>query len=87
MKKFKDLEFKTHEVYPMYSTQATLNFENDYGISVITRDCAYTSYNAPYEVAVLYKGELTYETHITNDVLGYQKEEDVTNIMIEIQKL
>jgi hypothetical protein len=32
-------------------------------------------------------GDLTYDTPITNDVLGYLSKEDVTEILIKIQQL
>ena len=86
MKTFKDLEFKKH-LNSMFNTQSTMQFNNDYGVSVITGDGAYSSNSGPYEVAITYKGGLTYNTNITNDVLGYQTEKNVTEIMIKVQKL
>jgi hypothetical protein len=32
-------------------------------------------------------GRITYDTPITNDVLGYLTEDEVTHYMIEVQKL
>jgi hypothetical protein len=41
-----------------------------------------------YELAVLdSNGELTYNTSITNDVMGYLNSSDVTRIMEDVQKL
>jgi hypothetical protein len=41
-----------------------------------------------FEIAVLdKKGELTYKTPVTNDVIGYLKPEEVTEIMEHVQKL
>jgi hypothetical protein len=41
-----------------------------------------------FEVAVLDKdGDLTYNTPVTNDVVGYLTPDEVTEIMEEVQKL
>lgn len=85
MKTFKDLKFKTHAHPDMFDTYARLNFENNYGISVITG--GYGSVKEPYEIAVLYDNEITYNTHITDDVIGHQTESLVTEIMKQIQQL
>ena len=85
MKTFEDLEFVGA---PFHSgSQAQLTFENGYGVSVISGDMAYSDEENPYEVAVLYNGSLCYNTHITDDVLGYQTEEQVTKVMRKVQEL
>jgi hypothetical protein len=41
-----------------------------------------------YELAVLdSEGHLTYATPVTNDVIGYLRPEDVTDVMEKIQHL
>lgn len=85
MKTFKDLEFFNHKFLDIES--ARINFNNGYGVNVITGTDTYTTEDKPYELAALKDNELCYDTHITNDVLGYLTEEDVTKYMIEIQKL
>lgn len=87
MKTFKDLQFEKHPAYIGFITQAKMNFKNNYGVSVITGNSSYTSISEPYEVAILYKDELTYNTYITNDVLGYQTEDMVTKVMKQVQEL
>jgi hypothetical protein len=91
MKTFKDLEFKEHPHRPQFNTQAKMFFDNGYGISVITGSGAYKSETRPYEVAVIKGNEedwsLCYDTPITDDVIGYNNEEDVTEIMKQVQKL
>jgi len=87
MKTFKDLEFKPHSVQPQYDTQAEIEFDNGYGVSVITGKQAYSSINCPYEIAILYKGSICYSTDITDDVIGYQTEADVTDVMRKVQEL
>lgn len=87
MKTFKDLEFTEHPYTFGFDTQAAINFENHYGVSVITGKNAYSSDTEPYEVAVLYQGELCFLTPITDDCIGYQTEEGVTDIMLKVQQL
>lgn len=81
MKTFEDLEFKPGICG---FTRARMNFDNGYGVSVIYGPYAYCDENT-YEVAVLKNDELCYSTPITDDVLGYQDREQVTEIMKIIQ--
>ena len=88
MKTFTDLKFETHPNESSgFDTQAKLNFDNKYGVSVVTGDSAYTDDSEPYEVAIMHNGSITYGTDLTDDVLGYQTESDVTEIMAKVQKL
>ena len=87
MKTFKDLVFEQHPNFGIggFTTQSTMKFENGYGVSVITG--GYGSESEPYEVAVLFEGDLCYTTHITDDVMGYQTADNVTKIMKQVQEL
>ena len=85
MKTFKDLEFKTH---PMGDgVQALIYFDNGYGASVVRSEHTYGGSDGLYELAVLKNGNITYDTHITDDVIGYLKEEGVTDYLGKIQEL
>ena len=86
MKTFKDLEFNTH---PMgVGVRATITFDNGYGASVVKTPYTYGGNSGLYELAVLDNdGNLTYDTPITDDVMGYLSETDVTDILEKIQKL
>ena len=86
MKEFKDLEFIDKDIV-VPSQMAKLEFDNGYGVSVITGYGAYGSTNAPYELAVLKDGSLCYDTEITNDVIGYLTPDDVTDYMKQVQEL
>ena len=86
MKHFKDLVFKKHPVPSHFDTQAKMEFDNGYGISVINGSSAYCGKDT-FEVAVLFNGDITYSTAITDDVLTHQTEVDIDNVMIKIQKL
>ena len=86
MKTFKDLDFQPHKA-DLTGTQARIDFRNGYGASVVTGELAYTSDAAPYELAVFKGDKLTFDTPITDDVLGDLTAEEVTKLLAKIQKL
>jgi hypothetical protein len=86
MKTFNDLEFKPH--ITMNGIMSRIMFENGYGASVVKGEYTYGGKDGLYELAVLDKdGKLCYDTPITDDVIGYLTQQEVTDLMIEIQKL
>lgn len=89
MKTFKDLDFEEINEAPfMVGKKARMMFENGYGVSVVSHTFSYGGKDGKYELAVLDSdGQLTYETPVTNDVMGYLDPEDVTKIMEDIQNL
>jgi hypothetical protein len=87
MKQFKDLEFKKLGD-PHNGVQATINFDNGLGASVVSHQFSYGGKSGLYELAVLDKnGDLTYDTPITNDVIGYLTPDEVTETMLFIQSI
>ena len=86
MKQFKDLEFVKHPNH-IEGVQARITFENGYGASVVKSPYTYGGDNGLYELAVFKDGEITYATPITDDVIGYLRPEDVTDVMTKIQQL
>jgi hypothetical protein len=66
-------------------------FPNGYGASVIRSDYSYGGEAGLYEIGVLIGSEgdycLCYETPITDDVLGYLSESDVTTTLQAIAAL
>lgn len=87
MKTFKDLEFRPHPNH-MGGVQAIAEFDNGFGASIVQTPYTYGGKDGLYELAVLNTdGHLTYDTPITNDVLGYLTEQDVTEVLIKIQQL
>jgi hypothetical protein len=87
MKQFNDLEFKTHPHGEEFGITARIEFDNGYGASVVKGDHSYGGRDGLYEVGVLDNGLLTYFTPITDDVIGYLRPEDVTDVMVKIQQL
>ena len=85
---FETLEFKRLPSLYSEGIQARIYFENGFGASVVQSDFSYGGKDGLYELAVLdEKGQITYETPITNDVIGYLTEEEVSNVLEEIKKL
>ena len=86
--KYKDLDFKPHpNPFAGFDTQVLVFFSNGYGASIVTGANAYGG----LELAVL-KGvpgdyDLTYDTEITNDVLGHLTKEKVEKLLERISKL
>jgi hypothetical protein len=86
MTAFKDLEFK--ELPDGMGIQCRIEFPNGYGASIVKGPYTYGGRDGLFELAVLGSGgELTYDTPITNDVLGYLSEEDVEHYVNEIKDL
>lgn len=68
--------------------QSIIKYDNGYGASVVKHSRSYGADKGLYELAVLNShGEITYDTPITNDVLGYLNKEDVSEILEKISKL
>ena len=89
MKTFQDLEFEQINDAPfMVGKRTRIHFDNGYGVSVVSHTHSYGGRNGLYEVAVLDSDDnLTYDTPVTNDVIGHLTEEDVTNVMKQVQEL
>ena len=86
MKEFKDLEFK--DLPDDRGIQCRIQFENGFGASVIRHEHTYGGKDGLYELAVLDSdGEITYDTSVTDDVVGYLNEEGVTELLKGIQLL
>ena len=66
-------------------------YSNGYGISVISNEFSYGGRDGLYEVAILIGDEddytLCYDTHISNDVLGYLTLEQVMETDKLVQEL
>lgn len=86
MKTFKDLVFEDRP-YDM-GISSRIEFDNGYGASVVKGPYTYGGKDGLYEMAILdSNGNLTYDTPITNDVIGYLSEDEVSNYLKQIQEL
>lgn len=84
LKTFDDIEI----IKELNGVRGRIMFDNGYGASVVSHNYSYGGNSGLYELAVLGKdGKLTYDTPITNDVVGYLSPEQVTEFLFRIQDL
>jgi len=88
--KMRKLDWK-HHPNDLGGKQAKLFFENGYGVSIVFGILFYSNGIDTYEVAVL-KGDkdnwkITYNTPITDDVLGYLTMDEVQEVIDRVEKL
>ena len=77
--------FKPKKEYKMKGgIQKIYQFDNGYGASVIRHEHSYGFEQGLWELGVLIGSELTYDTEITNDVIGHLTEEEVQKYLMEI---
>jgi hypothetical protein len=85
---FNDLEFNQMPDSLHGGIQAHIKFDNGYGVSVVQHEWSYGNRDGLYESAVLgLDGDLCFTTPITDDVMDYLNEDDITNILKQIQEL
>ena len=64
------------------------HFDNGYGVSVVRTPFSYGGKKGLYELAVLKDGEIHYDNPVANgDVVGYLTEDEVSEFMVDVQKL
>jgi hypothetical protein len=88
---FEDLKFENLPRY-MNGIQVMVKFENNYGASVVKHDSSYGGKDGLYELAVIEYDksgdwDICYDTPITDDVLGYLTEDNVTDYLTQIEQL
>lgn len=63
-------------------------FPNGYGASVVKNRFSYGGKKGLWELAILDKhGNICYDTPISDDVIGYLKEEEISNLLYKIHDL
>ena len=87
MKTFNDIVFKTNPMGADFGITSRTEFDNGYEISVVKSPYTYGGDKGLYELAVFKDGDICYDTPITDDVIGYLRPEDVTDVMAKIQQL
>ena len=87
MNKFDLLTFK--KMKKQDGVQAIAEFPNGFGASVIKSDFSHGGKSGLFELAVLDNdtGNINSTTDITNDVIGWQDENDIDRILTAISKL
>lgn len=63
------------------------HFANGYGANVVRNAFSYGAGDGLFEIAVLRRGEICYETPVTQDVLGYVPEQDIPGVLADIESL
>ncbi len=87
MKTFKDIVFKTNPMGADFGIVSRTKFDNGYEVSVVKSPHSYGGDKGLYELAIFKDGDICYDTPITDDVLGYLSDKDVTEVLIKIQQL
>jgi len=87
MKTFNDIIFKSNPMGEEYGIVSRTQFDNGYEVSVVKSPHSYGGDKGLYELAIFKDDEICYDTPITNDVLGYLSDKDVTEVLIKIQQL
>ena len=87
MKTFNDLDFNPMDMGIGIGVKARINFDNGYGASVVKSPYSYGGNQGLYELAIIKDDAICYDTPITDDVLGYLTEDQVSDYLCQIQEL
>ncbi len=82
-KSFKAIKAVMFEHY-YQGERAWIMFPNGYGASIIRTPFSYGTANGNWEVAVMTKDGITYDTPITNDVIGDCSQKEVVEVCKQI---
>lgn len=84
-------QFKKYYVDTKEKGHWVFKFDNNYGASVIKHYGSYGYEQDLFELAVIYwdndKYEISYNTELTDDVIGYLTNDDVIRYLNKIKKL
>ena len=83
--KFKNLEFITRPYDDAYVAIHTC--PNGYGFAICMGKAFYSSPKTPYEFRVTLAGKTYYDTHITNDVIGWQTKKQIKKLIKLVEAL
>ena len=64
-----------------------IDFDNGYAASIVSSDLSYGGKDGLFEVAVLYNGEIVYDTPVTQDVIGFCDFAEVVQVLESIKQL
>lgn len=79
---------KNHEMLMVDGYKQTFHFANGFGASVICNKHSYGGHKGLFEVAVLNRdGEISYDTPITTDVVGWLTFGEVAALLKRIENL
>lgn len=64
-----------------------VEFPNGYGIDITKHNGTYGREEDKWEIAVMKDGDCCYDTHITDDVIGWLTDAEALHYAIEVMKL
>jgi len=67
--------------------QKFVEFDNGYTASIVSNDMSYGSDRGLFEIAILYKSNIVYDTGLTNDVIGFLDFQEVADTLKKIEQL
>ena len=67
--------------------QKFVEFDNGYSASIVSNDMSYGSDRGLFEIAILYKSNIVYDTGLTNDVIGFLDFQEVADTLKKIEQL
>lgn len=73
--------------FPKWHKQAKMKFDNWYWVSIIYGSSFYSNGKDTYELAVLYKWDLCYDSGITEDVIWRISQDEVWELLNKIANL
>lgn len=89
---FNELKFEQHSAHNPNGIKAKMFFPNGYGVSVVGGGIGlYGDGVNTFELAVLIgnidEWDLTYETPITDDVIGWRSQDEISELMKQVFEL
>jgi len=67
--------------------QKFVEFDNGYTASIVSNDMSYGSDRGLFEIAILYKDNIVYDTGLTEDVIGFLDFQEVADTLKQIEQL
>lgn len=64
-----------------------VNCDNGYSVSIVSSSFSYGGDKGLFEVAVMYDGEIVYDTLVTDDVVGYLDFQGVADVIRQVENL
>jgi hypothetical protein len=64
-----------------------MTFANGYSASIVSHDMSYGGNKGLFEIAVMYNGDIVYDTPVTSDVVGYLDFAGVVSTLKQIESL
>jgi len=70
-----------------FGYQKFVEFDNGYTASIVCNDMSYGSDRGLFEIAILYRDNIVYDTGLTEDVIGFLDFQEVADTLKKIEQL